>query len=162
MHEVIDNFLNRNDFLKIKELIADSSDFPWYYSPEINKHENSYKCYFTHVLFSGVTLNKSEYFKVIEPLVKAINPSAFIRIKCNLYTATEKLITHASHTDYSYKHQGALFCLNNCDGGTIMEDDKLIQAVENRIIFFDPSTPHASTTTTNAKSRVNINLNYFK
>ena len=162
MYEVIDNFLNRNDFLKIKELIADSSDFPWYYSPEINKYEISNKCYFTHVLFSGVTLNKSEYFNIIQPLLEAINPSAVIRIKCNLYTSTEKLETHAVHTDYPYKHQGALFCLNTCDGGTIMEDDQLIQATENRIIFFDPSRPHSTTTTTNAKSRVNINWNFFK
>ena len=38
MYEVVDNYLAQEDFLNIKRLIADSSDFPWYYSPEINKH----------------------------------------------------------------------------------------------------------------------------
>ena len=32
---------------------------------------------------------------------------------------------------------------------------------KNRAIFFDPSVPHTSTNTTNAKRRVNININYF-
>lgn len=161
MYKVIDNFLPKEDFIKIKNVIGESPDFPWYYSPDINKYEESNKCYFTHILFSGVTLEKSTYFNVIKPLVQKIDPLALIRIKCNLYPSTKELETHAAHTDYPYKHKGAIFCVNSCDGGTIMADDTTVDAVENRIFFFDPSLPHSSTTTTNLKARININFNYF-
>ena len=40
-------------------------------------------------------------------------------------------------------------------------DDDKIKSVANRMIFFDPTKPHASTNTTNKDRRVNINFNYF-
>ena len=44
---------------------------------------------------------------------------------------------------------------------TILNDDIMIESVENRVLLFDPSLPHSSTTCTNAKARFNININYF-
>ena len=36
-----------------------------------------------------------------------------------------------------------------------------IPSVKNRIIFFDPSIPHCSTSCSDSKTRMNININYF-
>jgi LmbE family N-acetylglucosaminyl deacetylase len=36
-----------------------------------------------------------------------------------------------------------------------------IKSIENRVLLFDPSTEHHSTTCTDQKVRININFNYF-
>ena len=41
------------------------------------------------------------------------------------------------------------------------EDGSKIENVANRILLFDASKPHQTTTCTNDKFRVTINFNYF-
>ena len=40
-------------------------------------------------------------------------------------------------------------------------EDVALYGVANRIIFFDPSVPHCSTSCSDSKTRMNININYF-
>lgn len=54
-----------------------------------------------------------------------------------------------------------IFYLNTNDGFTILNGETKINSVENRILLFDPSELHSSTTCTNDKCRVNVNFNYF-
>ena len=89
------------------------------------------------------------------------NFKTMIRIKMNAYPHTDVVKEHEKHIDFDYEHTGAIFSLNTCDGYTKFESGEKIDSVENRAIFFDPSVPHTSTNTTNAKRRVNININYF-
>ena len=81
-------------------------------------------------------------------------------MKVNLYTKTHKLYYHDSHRDYGFNHKGCVYSINTCDGGTVI-DDSLYESVANRMLFFDPSQPHHSTTCTNTKRRVNLNINYI-
>ena len=159
--KVIDNFLSKEDFLKIKNLMF-SWDFPWYYQHLINGHHdtNDLDCYFTHVIFDKEK-GYSGFYNFIKPLLEKIKPKALIRIKCNIYPRTDKLEIHKPHLDYKFKHNGAIFYINTNDGGTILENGKKIDSVENRILFFNSYKKHSSTSTTNAKSRINININYF-
>ena len=46
------------------------------------------------------------------------------------------------------------------DGGTVIDGEKF-DSVANRILFFDPSKPHHSTSTTDVKRRLNVNINYI-
>jgi len=159
--KVIDNFLPKEDFLKIQNLLL-SWDFPWYYQHLINGyHEaNDLDCYFTHVVFD-TEKGYSNFYNSILPLLSKIDFKALIRVKCNIYPRTDKVEIHKSHLDYDFKHKGAIFYINTNDGGTILEDGKKIDSVENRILFFDSYKKHSSTSTSNAKSRINININYF-
>ena len=50
---------------------------------------------------------------------------------------------------------------NANDGVTVLEDGTEVESVPNRILLFDSSRPHHSTTCTNANRRVNLNFNYF-
>ena len=40
-------------------------------------------------------------------------------------------------------------------------DGKKFDSVGNRILFFDPTQPHHSTSTTDVKRRLNVNINYL-
>ena len=65
------------------------------------------------------------------------------------------------HTDMEFSHTAAVLSLNTCDGYTKLADGTKVDSVENRIIFFDAGKAHCSTTTTNAKARFNIIVNYL-
>lgn len=161
-YEVIDNFIPEADFLKLKTLMM-SDEFPWFYSPYIT-HENEKSVnnlfYMTH-MFHYHNAIQSNHIDLLNPILSRIDIKAIIRIKANLYPNQGKLYQHVSHTDYRYKHQGALFSINTCNGGTIMHDGKKIDSIENRIIFFDPSKPHSSTNLTDSSVRINVNHNFF-
>ena len=163
-YEIIDNFLPKSDFERIKNL-AISQDIPYYFQSDINslyKNTNNNSSYFTHMLFNFenelITSNYYNFFKILN---NKLNVKTLIRMKLNLYPKSDKIEKHSKHKDYSYSHKGCILSLNNCDGGTILNDDTMIESVENRVLLFDPSLPHSSTTCTNAKARFNININYF-
>ena len=160
--KIIDDFLPRDDFLKIKNTIM-SDEFIWNYTAAINDFHTDQTSYFTHMLyyFNGTKHTLSPYFSILDPILLRIQPKALIRVKINLYQKTDTIQLHEPHKDFLYAHKGALFSLNTCDGYTVLEDDSKIESKENRMMLFDSSTPHSSTSTTNAKSRINLNFNYF-
>jgi hypothetical protein len=84
-----------------------------------------------------------------------------IRIKGNVYLNTKTKITHEKHVDYNYPHKGAIYYINTNNGKTILNDEVEIDSIENRLLIFNPSIPHSSTSTTDSKFRMNINFNYI-
>ena len=86
---------------------------------------------------------------------------SLLRIKGNFYPHTETLKEHAGHRDYLYSNTGALYSLNTCDGFTKLYDGTKIDSVANRMLIFDASTVHNSSTTTTAAARFNINFNFL-
>ena len=116
-------------------------------------------CFFTHVLYSANKPN-SNLFQLYVPLLEKLKVKSLIRMKINVYPRTEKLYHHASNADFPYKHTGCVFSLNTCDGGTVIDGEKF-DSVANRILFFDPSKPHHSTSTTDVKRSLNVIINYI-
>ena len=66
------------------------------------------------------------------------------------------------HSDFEFSHSGAVLSLNTCDGYSKLKDDTKINSVANRMLLFDASEEHCSTTTTNVFARININMNYIQ
>ena len=160
--KIIDNFLPENDFKEIQDLIL-GKYFPWYRQSGIATPEDDELCYFTHVAYSneegGVISKLWPFF--YDKFLKHIKFRSMIRFKVNYYPRTEKVIVNAPHNDYPEKHKGIILYLNNCDGYTLLNNKKKVDSIENRLLMFDPSKSHSSTTTTNAQGRFNINVNYL-
>ena len=165
-YKVVDNYLSKPDFDALAKIMM-KWELPWFYQPGINEyHVNSLDCYHTHLFFKnfkedGSIMGYSKYANILEPILKKLNPRSLIRIKANLYTNTPEVMQHKHHTDYNYKHKGAIFYVNTNNGFTILENKIKIKSIANRMLFFDAHKPHASTSTSDQKIRVNINLNYF-
>ena len=161
-YKIIDNALPQESFESIKNSIL-NSNFPWNLTPVVtNEKENlpipaSY--YFTHEFWSG--FNTEPQAQVFAPILNLLECKAMIRIKGNLYPSTETIIHHDNHIDYDFSHRGAIFYLNTNNGFTILEDGTKIESIQNRLLLFDPSKPHNSTTCTDDKCRVNVNFNFF-
>jgi hypothetical protein len=159
--KVVDNFLPKQEFLELKNIML-SYNFPWYYNSDINIfHENKkdLTCQFSHIFFRDAV--PSTYFILLKPILEKIECKALLRIKGNLYPRTDKIEIHKKHLDYDFIHKGALFYINTNNGKTILNDKTEIDSVENRMLFFESYKHHQSTSTNDQKARVNINFNYF-
>jgi len=163
--KIIDNFLNKDIFLNIKNII-EGEDFNWFLNKSItykDYKEDDLTCYFTHMFFIDIE-NKfscSNYFNLIMPILTKINMKKLIRIKGNVYPRTQKKEIHIKHVDYEFNHMGAIYYINTNDGHTVLDNGIEIESIENRLLIFNSSLPHSSTSTTNSKFRMNINFNFL-
>jgi len=161
-----DNLLNKGELIKLKSSII-SNNFPWYFQDYIAYADSNEKgFYFTHIFYDKdrqlrpVNTPNSNYYFIIEPILDILKPKSLIRVKGNLYMSTSKLVYHPFHIDYSYDHKAAIFYINTNDGLTILGDGVKIKSIENRLLLFDGSQEHRSTSCTDKKYRMNINFNY--
>ena len=158
-YKIIDNFLPTEEFIKIKNLML-SNDFPWYYNNFVSHEHIQDGFYFSHIFYKDY-LVKSDKIVLLNSIISKIKPKAIIRIKGNFYTQTHKIIEHGNHVDCTFEHKGFIFYINSNDGFTKLKDGTIVESIENRGLFFDPSIEHNSSTCTNQFGRININFNYF-
>ena len=168
--KVIDNFLSKNDLEILQNLMIFNLDFPFFLSSHLNNMDigstNFWEWYGSNIIYKvgeGEDLCMSDinlYNVVWGMFAPRIKYDKLIRIKANFYPYTETIKEHAPHRDYDFDHAGAVYSLNTCDGYTRIENQK-VDSVENRMVFFNASKLHNSTTTSNAKGRFNINFNFL-
>jgi hypothetical protein len=167
--EVIDNFLKEEDFSVIEKAFSDTdvpSDINWYFSTIVGaetaklSHPNHF--YFIHTLYSDHA-SRSDYLNLMNPLFKKLELKSLVRAKVNLFLRTEQLYKFDSHIDWHHEANVAILYINTCDGGTFIEGDnpQFVKSVRNRLLRFKTTTPHSSSTCTDKKFRMIINLNYF-
>jgi len=160
--QIIDNFLNNSTFNTLSDSIIKNTDFPWYISRAVSdKSVTSEGGYLLHMFYSNYRVNSNNFPQLI-PLLEKVNPSALMRIKANFYHTTNEVVHHENHIDFPKSHKGFVFYLNTNNGKTILNDETVVDSVANRILLFDPSVPHRSTTCSDDPiGRFNINCNYF-
>jgi hypothetical protein len=163
-YQILDNFLSKEDFLKLKNLLL-SHDFPWYFNSHKVSHQyssspNEYNFQFTHLFYKHYT-PQSSFVETINPLIKKINPKAIVAIKANLTPITTEKIIYGYHTDYEFKGKTGIFYVNNNNGTTLLKDVAEIESIENRLVIFDSKILHTGTSCTNEQVRCVINLNFY-
>tara|TARA_E500000318_G_scaffold79642_1_gene74675 strand:+ start:245 stop:853 length:609 start_codon:yes stop_codon:yes gene_type:complete len=163
---VYDNFLNAEEYGIIKQYLGPGGGFPWKLGARINSNDESNDdMYFATMIYYSyhdgwqAGINRHPFHTI----TSKIHIESLFRIKSNLYfpSKTGKVEHHAPHRDSEFKHQGALFYLTTCDAPTTMADGTEIESIENRLLLFDPTSMHSSSSPTNAPFRVTINFNYF-
>lgn len=174
-YKIIDNALSEEKFSSLENEILSSTQ-PWYYSYNVadaNNEEDD--MYFIHNYYFGLSdkplmdsdgnplpPEKSEWYDDIVPVLDLFTDmKTLLRAKANLYGRTKELVHHDNHTDTNFSHKGAILYINSNNGFTVLEDGTEIKSVRNRLLLFDPSKPHHSTSCTDDKRRVNINFNYI-
>lgn len=162
MYKILDDVLPKEEFENIKNFIL-NPNFPWNLTTVVtNEKENlpvTASYYFTHEFWTG--FHTEQQSQIFAPLLNIMECKAIMRIKGNLYPSTETIIHHDNHIDYEFPHLGAIFYLNNNNGLTILEDKIEVESIENRLLLFNPSKPHRSTTCSDDKCRINVNFNFF-
>jgi len=158
--KIVDNFLPQDYFVHLQRIMTDHN-FPWLYNAEVaNSGEIQDHFYFTHNLFQDFQPTSS-IFEEFVPFFKQLEMNALVRARALLYTNQGRQIVHEKHIDFKFPHKTAVFYMNTNNGYTEFEDGTKVESVENRIVFFDGSRPHNSSTCTDQKIRVVLSINYF-
>ena len=114
-----------------------------------------------------------------------IDYQAFLRIRLGLITASPTQLIHNPHVDYDFEHRAGLLYLNNTNAPTHFYNkkydyDSKISSLEyleqirndnfivsnqidsnaNRLVLFDGSIYHSSSTPTDCERRVVLSFNY--
>ena len=159
--KVIDNFLPEDQHQAIWNYFMGDS-VPWFYSSGVARDQVKEGRYFymTHYLYRDYQ-PVSPGIEVCNPISKKLNVKALLRIKANLYpNQGDHIHIHDAHKDYTFSHRAAIYSVNTCNGGTQIGTD-FIESKANRILLFDGSIPHSSSTCTDEQVRVNIGFNYI-
>ena len=189
--KVIDNFLSQSEFEIICKNTIEREDLQFTFVSNVENvgsgSDDYWSWYLIHMVYSKTASPKSflmdvagfqevESSPLAEPqseiytnicdkfvprFKQVANFRNLIRIKINAYPYTNIVKEHKDHIDSDFKHTGAVFSLNTCDGFTKFSDVTKVESIANRIVFFDASKFHHSTTTSNAKLRYNINFNFL-
>ena len=189
--KVIDNFLSQSEFEIICKNTIEREDLQFTFVSNVENvgsgSDDYWSWYLIHMVYSKTASPKSflmdvagfqevESSPLAEPqsqiytnicdmfiprFKQVANFRSMIRIKINAYPYTNIVKEHKDHIDSDFKHTGAVFSLNTCDGFTKFSDGTKVESVANRIVFFDASKFHHSSTTSNAKLRYNINFNFL-
>tara|TARA_B100000902_G_C27271061_1_gene896288 strand:+ start:857 stop:1354 length:498 start_codon:yes stop_codon:yes gene_type:complete len=160
--KIIDNWLEQDYYDHLKNSVF-STSFPWVFCQEVaNLGEmNDEHFFFTHRVFDRFEPQSSFVKELDHLLVNYLQVKSIIRIRFNLYPNIGKLVEHDLHEDYQYNHNTAVLYLNTCNGYTGFEDGTKVESVDNRVVLFDGSTPHRSTTCTDQKARIVLSVSYF-
>ena len=174
--KIVDNFLPLEEFKQLKYLIEESGEFPFYFQSVVAAQEgvtstdkkrlDIRKQYWNWYQIHGLYRDGQPCSEYCDPICSMFihrfeGLRSFLRAKVNFYPYTRRIREHLPHRDMNDKHTAAIFSLNTCDGFTRMENGSKVSSVENRIVFFDGSTSHNSSTTTTASARLNINFNFL-
>tara|TARA_Y100000004_G_scaffold86003_1_gene96433 strand:- start:251 stop:844 length:594 start_codon:yes stop_codon:yes gene_type:complete len=167
---IIDNFLSKKELIFLTDnLIGEVSreplsPFKWKCQDGIvstnNKTEYELDNYmFSHMFFSDEPFVISDYIHLVLPILSELGISKLYRIKSNFYPRTEKIIKHDWHVDRGDEHLSAIFYVNSNNGKTIIENEVEVESIENRLLIFDGTLRHASTSASD-NFRMNINFNF--
>ena len=168
MFKVIDNFLDKESFLKIQNTLLLSRRVPWYFqdikdlksASKINNQDlNQFQ--FVHLIHEQYNCS-SDLFSITKPLLDKLKVKSIIRIKANLIPYSSKFYEGHFHTDNPFSCLNAIYYINTNNGYTRFEkDNKKVESKENRIVIFDSKMKHRGTNTTDQKKRIVLNINYF-
>tara|TARA_B100000482_G_scaffold19715_1_gene13176 strand:- start:359 stop:877 length:519 start_codon:yes stop_codon:yes gene_type:complete len=168
MFEIYDNFLERDYFDSLVRHINDRI-FTWKYcdfvakksdDTEISQEQSEEQFYFVHNIYEK-DQPCSELYEYTKPLYGKLKVLSLIRSRVIMYMNQGKQIIHEKHTDFDYDHTAVLLYLNTNNGFTEFSDGSKCESIENRLVVFNGSIEHNSSTCTDVKKRQVLTINYF-
>jgi hypothetical protein len=163
--EIIENALTPIEFEAIRAII-DSFNFPWHWFPRLNSYQklkneklnHSYLYHNFNIYNNNVA---APYDQIFIPLLKFLKVKVLIRMHANMYMHTSKIEEHTDHKDQGFPCQAAILYLNTCNGSTVIKKEHRVMSVANRLVKFRGDWLHHSTSSTNQKRRLVLNINYI-
>ncbi len=190
---IIDNAFPKSVFARLQE--ASLGEFlPWQYNKTVygdtnESDENFYVRGWTHLIcHEGApqsplyALFEAGFLTALDNMGKELGQIERVRLNAN--TTADKNYTTDAHVDYSSEHMTALLYMNDCDGDTIIYNERFdptadhsafdyfqklkdtftvkerITPKANRLVIFDGLHYHCGSTPTNAGRRVVVNINF--
>ena len=149
------NFIKKEYSNKInKELLKPY--FPWFYNKEQAGDDTSYMFH----LFHNKTNINSDYFYLVEPILKKLKIKKILYIRANLcLKRPSKCSWHTDNLTKDLKHKTAIYYVNTNNGYTLFKNKK-VKCEKNKIVIFDAIEKHKAKIQTDPATRMVININY--
>ena len=163
-HKVIDNFLPKYSFNRLKSLV-ESADFPYYYHdftvrPLIGERRSN-DFMFVHSLVREKEACSNYVDAILVPIIDQLEVSfdQVIRSKINLTPRSPEHHRTDFHVDQERDHTVALFYITTCNGYTELKNGTKIDCRANRMLLFDGSFKHRAVSHTNDENKIRIIIN---
>ena len=169
--EIIDNFLNKDDFEKLRKFLM-SPNSQWRFVDFIahkDKRDQDKDGYFVHSFTDRdpntfverfeVSPHLQKVGKLLDSINKKLNFREILRIRSSLYPRREKQKPDPYHVDYNFDHKVCIFYVNTNNGFTLFENGEKVNSVANRLLIFDGLEKHCSVVQTDTTARYIININ---
>lgn len=160
-YEIIDDFTQDYTNDHIYKVLS-SRTFPWFLANKVKtKKDNLSNTQFFHMIYENDTHYKSDYYSLIEPIIKKLDAAVLLKVKINCTLHTEKIIEFPFHVDVGYRAKTCVYYVNDNNGYTYFKDGSKIDSKARRLVKFDSHHLHSGTTSSNTKYRFVININYI-
>ena len=162
--QVIDNFLDEEYFQYLYDKITDQMNFGWQFQTQVATHDQAeelslHHYYFVHSLYYDYKI-ESEHYEDFHHLFRELKVQFLHRARCLLFVNQGVQHIHDRHIDTPCTSNTALIYMNTNDGFTEFEDGERVDSVKNRLLVFDGSVLHSSSTPTNTKDRMLLSVTY--
>ena len=162
--QVTENFLQEEYYEHINELIT-SNTFPWMFQNRVaniteDPEEDLNHYYFVHSLFYRNKI-ESPFYDDFLYLFQSLNVQFLHRARVLMFVNQGEQYIHDRHVDHTTNCNTALIYMNSNDGFTDFETGERVESVKNRLLLFDGSIPHSSSTPTNTKERLLLSVTYI-
>ena len=163
--QVIDNFLEEDYFEYLYNKITDQKKFGWQFQRKVatyeeNENRNLNHFYWVHSLYYDYKI-ESEHYEDFHHLFRELKVQFLHRARCLLFVNQGVQHIHDRHIDTPCTSNTALIYMNTNDGFTEFEDGERIDSIKNRLLLFDGSVPHSSSTPTDCRERMLISVTYL-
>tara|TARA_B100000427_G_scaffold24875_1_gene18457 strand:- start:23 stop:502 length:480 start_codon:yes stop_codon:yes gene_type:complete len=158
MIEIIDNFLDEEEFKSIQSLMM-GKEFNWFYS-EGKSYDDDGSYQMIHMFFQPDIGSNSKHINIWNTFMNKVEAKKCERIKANLTFNTPTIEPADFHYDYN-NGKTAVFYINTNNGYTEFESGVRVSSVANRVCIFDSPLQHRGTShTEGGNQRVVVNFNY--
>ena len=169
--QIIDNFLNKDDFEELKIFLM-SPRSQWRFVDFIaykDGRDQDKDGYFVHSFTDRDPISFLERFTVspdyqkvnrlMDCIKKKVNYRQILRVRSSLYPRREDQKQDPFHIDYNFNHKVCIFYVNTNNGFTLFENGEKVNSVANRLMIFDGLEKHCSVVQTDTSARYIININ---
>lgn len=158
MIDVVDNFLNENNFDEIFNIVS-SNNFPWFTVDRLNENaDNDNDFQLIHTIINEGRPN-SQFTNIIDITCNPMPNINIHRARINLFTKTHIKKKYGFHKDMD-NAKTLLLYLEDSNGYTEFKDGKKIESKRNRAVLFNSDNLHQTVSQTDVKFRRNININF--
>tara|TARA_E500000331_G_scaffold106201_1_gene102910 strand:- start:21189 stop:21680 length:492 start_codon:yes stop_codon:yes gene_type:complete len=162
--QVTEDFLQEEYYDHLNEIIT-STQFPWMFQKRVanieeDPEEDLNHYYFVHSLFFQNKIESPLYDDFLY-LFQSLNVQFLHRARVLMFVNQGEQYIHDRHVDHTTNCKTALIYMNTNDGFTDFETGERVESVKNRLLLFDGSIPHSSSTPTNTKERLLLSVTYI-
>ena len=165
-YELIDNFLDQNQYIQIKSFLEHES-VPWFFRKDDTgiPTETSKNGFFSFCAYNNWMPDNPNFYNLTLPILAKLNCFVPIQIRANLCLRDKDSIECSWHKDHTcVVGTTAILFFNTCNAKTLLKiDDKIlsIDSIENRLLKFNSSIIHKLVYHTDIHKRIVINFNYI-